>query len=147
RHQRVSDLAGGQVGGQVDVLPQPGKRGAHQITVPNGRAYRTSPSNMSRMSCESCRNISVRSIPMPNANPEYLSVSTPQARSTCGLTMPQPPHSIQPSEEQVRHGLSGSSTDAPRQTKHFRSNSADGSVNGKNDGRHLISCSGPNIAR
>ena len=37
--------------------------------------------------------------------------------STRGLTMPQPPHSIQPSLLQVRQGRSGLPTDSPRQTK------------------------------
>ena len=55
----------------------------------------------------------------------------PHARSTRGLTMPQPPHSIQPSLPQVRQSQSGLPTDWPRQTKHSRSGSALGSVNGK----------------
>ena len=55
----------------------------------------------------------------------------PQAGSTRGLTTPQPPHSIQPSLRQVRHGRSGLPTESPWQTKHCRSTSADGSVNGK----------------
>ena len=70
----------------------------------------------------------------------------PQAMRTRGLTTPQPPHSIQPSLEHVRHGLSGSPTDAPRQTKHCRSTSALGSVNGKYDGRSRVTRPSPNIA-
>ena len=34
-------------------------------------------------------------MPMPNAKPWYSSGSMPAARSTFGLTMPQPPHSTQ----------------------------------------------------
>ena len=70
-------------------------------------------------------------MPMPKAKPLYRSGSMPQATRTRGLTMPQPPHSIQPSLEHVRQGLSGSPTDSPRQTKHWRSTSALGSVKGK----------------
>jgi hypothetical protein len=69
------------------------------------------------MSDSPLRNISVRSMPMPNAKPEYSSGSMPQARSTFGFTMPQPPHSTQ----------RGPSRCSANQT----SNSADGSVNGK----------------
>ena len=60
--------------------------------------------------------------------------------------MPQPPHSIQPSLEQVRHGAAGLPTEAPRQTKQRRSSSADGSVNGKYDGRSRVVRPSPNIA-
>ena len=45
--------------------------------------------------------------------------------------MPQPPHSIQPSLEHTRHGSAPGSVEAPRQEKHCRSTSPDGSVNGK----------------
>ncbi|OLT30095.1 hypothetical protein BJF83_08970 [Nocardiopsis sp. CNR-923] len=92
---------------------------------------RTSPSTMSCMSRTPCANISVRSIPRPKAQPLYTSGSTPAAVSTRGLTTPQPPISIQPSLEQVRHGASAFPTDAPRHAKHSMSTSADGSVNGK----------------
>ena len=92
------------------------------------------------------RNITVRSTPMPNAKPVYSFGSMPQAASTRGLTMPQPPHSIQPSERQVRQGRSGLPTESPCQTKHSRSTSADGSVKGKKCGRILVFTS-PNMAR
>src|SRR5258707_789685 len=68
----------------------------------------------------------------------------PQATSTRGLTTPQPPHSIHPSDEHVRQGLAGSPTDAPRQTKHSTSNSAEGSVKGKYDGRQRVRRPSPN---
>ena len=61
------------VGRQVDVLPQPGKRDPHQISIPNGRVNRTSPSTMSRMSSTLWRNISIRSMPNPKAKPLYFS--------------------------------------------------------------------------
>lgn len=48
--QLLGQLPTGHAGGQVDVLAQPGKRDAHQISIPNGRVKRTSPSTMSRMS-------------------------------------------------------------------------------------------------
>ena len=50
-------VTAGLARGQVDVLPQPGKRDAHQISIPNGRVKRTSPSTMSRMSSTLWRNI------------------------------------------------------------------------------------------
>ena len=65
----------------------------------------------------------------------------PQAVSTRGLTTPQPPHSIQPSPRQVRQA----SESTPRQTKQRRSTSADGSVNGKYDGRNRVAMPSPNI--
>ena len=94
-HERREHVLGGGIRRHIDVLTQPRKRDAHQTTIPNCSLKRTSPSAMSRMSCTSLRNISVRSIPMPNAKPEYSSGSIPAARSTFGLIMPQPPHSIQ----------------------------------------------------
>src|SRR5262249_44359061 len=96
------DVAPGHSRRQVDVLPQPRKRDPHQISIPNGRVNRTSPSTMSRMSSTLWRNISIRSMPNPNAKPLYFSGSTPHAVSTLGLTTPQPPSSIQPSQEHVR---------------------------------------------
>ena len=68
---RWARSTGGHVVRQVDVLADPGQRGAHghQISVPKGGVKRTSPSTMSRMSETPCRNISVRSRPMPNAKP------------------------------------------------------------------------------
>ena len=68
--QPVGQLVDGQVGRQVDVLTKPRHRDPHHSSIPKARANRTSPSTMSRMSCTSCRNINVRSIPMPNATPE-----------------------------------------------------------------------------
>ena len=69
RDQPLGQLAAGDVGRQVGVLAQPGQRRPHQISVPKGRAKRTSPSTMSRMSSAPCRDIRVRSMPIPNANP------------------------------------------------------------------------------
>ena len=72
-------------------------------------------------------------MPTPKANPEYSSGSMPQAMSTRGLTIPQPPHSTQ----------RGPSRCSGNQT----SNSADGSVNGKYDGRQRVTASAPNSER
>src|SRR5699024_5669983 len=83
--QPVGECLRREVGGQVDVLAQPRDGNTHQTSIPKGRGKRTSPSNMSRMSARSCRNISVRSMPMPNAKPLYRSESTPHAVSTRGL--------------------------------------------------------------
>ena len=66
---RSASSRAGDVGRQVGVVPQPGQRRPHQSSVPNGRAKRTSPSTMSRMSSAPCRDIRVRSMPMPNAKP------------------------------------------------------------------------------
>ena len=55
------------------------------------------------------------------------------ARNTFGLTMPQPPHSIQPGP--------------PFFCGNHRSISALGSVKGKYEGRRRVFASGPNIAR
>jgi len=67
----------------------------------------------------------------------------PQAASTRGLTTPQPPHSIQPSPLQVRQVSTAGSS--PRHTKQTRSTSAEGSVNGKYDGRKRVVMPSPNI--
>ncbi len=66
----LADVRDVDVAREVDVLPQPGQRDPHQTSMPNCVAKRTSPSTMSRMSVTSCRNIRVRSTPMPKANPE-----------------------------------------------------------------------------
>ena len=42
-----------------------------QASDPNARVNRTSPSTMSRMSGMPLRNCRVRSMPIPNAKPEY----------------------------------------------------------------------------
>src|SRR4051794_30196328 len=73
------------------------------------------------------RSIGMRSSPKPNANPEYSSGSIPTLRKTFGSTIPQPPSSIHPVLEQTRQP-------APSQKTQVIENSADGSVNGKNDG-------------
>ena len=65
------DGLGGRVGGQRDVLGEPGQRDAgHQSTPANCWEKRTSPSTMSRMSATPWRSMRVRSIPMPKAKPE-----------------------------------------------------------------------------
>src|SRR5262249_51187303 len=117
--QRLVERLWREVGRQVHVLPQPGQSDPHcqWTSMSNARLNRTSPSIISRMSERPLRNISVRSIPMPNANPEYPPGSIPPARRTFGLTIPQPPHSTH----------CGPSRCSANQT----SNSADGSVNGK----------------
>src|SRR5712664_340920 len=71
----------------------------------------------------------MRSGPMPQANPVYFSLSTLQFSSTAGCTMPEPRISIQPVCLQAAHP-------EPPQIWHCTSISADGSVNGKYDGRN-----------
>src|SRR5664279_5524478 len=64
--QRIRRLSGG-VRWQVDVAAQPGQRDPHQASIPKANVNRTSPSTRSRMSGMSCRNIRVRSSPIPRA--------------------------------------------------------------------------------
>src|ERR1051325_11428621 len=89
---------------------------------------RTSFSKSSRISSSSYISAVMRSIPDPNAKPEYCRGSTPTVRKTFGCTMPEPPNSIQPEFLQMRQPL-------PLHLKQLKSNSALGSVNGKYDGR------------
>ena len=65
-----------------------------------------------------------RSMPSPNAKPEYFSGSTLPAASTLGWTMPQPQISIQPVRLHVEQP-------APPQMRHWKSSSSPGSTNGK----------------
>ena len=82
----------------------------------------------------------MRSTPMPNANPEYFLESMPHMSSTFGLTMPAPSTSIQPVPLHIRQP-------SPWQFAQVRSTSADGSVNGKNDGRKRVRMPSPYIWR
>ncbi len=59
----------GEFVGQIDVLANPGHRSAHQTSLPNAEEKRTSPSKRSRRSAMPWRNINVRSMPIPKANP------------------------------------------------------------------------------
>src|SRR5690606_19130124 len=132
--QRVDQLVDAEAFLQRQVLGQPAVGNLHQqASIPNGNVNRTSPSTMSRMSGMPLRNCSVRSRPMPKANPLYTSGSTPHARSTFGLTMPQPPHSTQPGP--------------PFFSSNHTSTSADGSVNGKKCGRSRVRAFSPNTPR
>ena len=67
--QLRGEIAGRYVSRQVDILPKPGNRDAHQISIPKAEVKRTSPSTMSCMSWTPWANISVRSTPRPNAQP------------------------------------------------------------------------------
>ena len=73
-------------------------------------------------------------MPKPNANPLQASGSMPTASNTLGSTMPQPPSSIQPDCEHTRQPW-------PPQKMQVTSNSAEGSVNGKYEGRKRTSSS------
>ena len=68
--EALGDRAGVDVGGKIDHFPQPLQGNAHQTSTPKARLKRMSPSTMSRMSVTPWRNISVRSTPIPKANPE-----------------------------------------------------------------------------
>ena len=68
--QRVRQLPHAEAGGQVGVLGDPALGCPHRDSPFSIRLNRTSPSTMSRMSAALLRNISVRSMPMPNAKPE-----------------------------------------------------------------------------
>src|SRR5699024_10195716 len=65
--QATGKVACGDIGGQVDVLPQPGHGNSHQISLPNAEEKRMSPSTMSRMSRTPCANITVASMLRPTA--------------------------------------------------------------------------------
>src|SRR6266540_4315989 len=100
----------------------------------NCRRKRTSLSEKSRMSGMPCRVIAMRSGPMPQAKPVYFSGSTPQFSSTAGCTIPDPRISIHPVCLQAGQPL-------PLQSWHCTSISAEGSVNGKYDGRNRTAVS------
>ena len=81
---------------EIDVLGEPAEWDAHQTTIPNCCEKRTSPSTMSRMSLH----VVAEHERALDADAEREARSTrrgrcPAERSTFGLTMPQPPHSIQ----------------------------------------------------
>ena len=67
--------------------------------------------------------MATRSIPSPNANPVYRSLSYPQFSRTFGWTIPAPSSSIHPLPH-VRHPT-------PSQMKHDTATCAPGSTNGK----------------
>ena len=77
---------------------------------------------------------------MPQAKPVYFSLSTLQFSSTAGWTMPEPRISIQPVCLHAAHP-------EPPQIWHCTSISADGSVNGKNDGRNRTFVVGEKMRR
>src|SRR5690554_163455 len=81
----------------------------------------------------------MRSIPIPKAYPEYISLSILQFLSTLGSTIPHPSISTQPVCLQNGHPL-------PPHILHEISISALGSVNGKYEGLRRIFVSSPNIS-
>ena len=95
-----------------------------------------SPSSNNRMSGIPYRSIAIRCGPIPNAHPVYFSESTLQFSSTAGCTIPHPRISIQPVPLHAGQPL-------PWQSWHSTSISAEGSVNGKNDGRNRVLVVGP----
>ncbi|CAB4729681.1 unannotated protein [freshwater metagenome] len=68
-NEMLGNVSSALVRGDLDKLSEPGNRGAHYDSKPNARVKRTSPSTMSRISVTPLRNMRVRSMPMPNANP------------------------------------------------------------------------------
>ena len=81
--------------------------------------------------------IAIRSIPIPNARPEYFVESILQFSNTLLLTIPPPNTSIQPVPLQSEHP-------AQPHLKQLTSTSTDGSVNGKYEGRSLVFASSEN---
>ncbi|CAB4936018.1 unannotated protein [freshwater metagenome] len=65
----LGNIAPALVCGDLDELSEPRNWGTHYDSKPNARVNLMSPSTMSRMSVTPLRNMRVRSIPMPNANP------------------------------------------------------------------------------
>lgn len=84
----------------------------------------------------------IRSIPIPNANPEYSIGSIPQYSSTFGCTIPLPKSSTQPLQLHILHFFPSFSP-LPPQIWQLTSTSALGSVNGKILGRNLSSVFSP----
>lgn len=68
--ERVGKLLGGDAMGQLNQGSQPTDRCLHRAPPTNERLKRTSPSTKSRRSGALLRNMTVRSTPMPKANPE-----------------------------------------------------------------------------
>src|SRR4030095_11095129 len=90
-------------------------------------SQRRSPSKKARKSSMPYFSIASRSTPVPKAKPCHSSGSSPQPPSPRGWPIPLPSTSIQPSlPPTTRRPLS---MDQPAST------SAEGSVNGKKDGR------------
>src|ERR1035441_2633355 len=87
----------------------------------------------------------MRSIPMPNAKPEYFSGSIPPFLSTAGWTIPAPMISIQPEPEQGRQ-VAPPVLPAPEQKTHETATSTPGSTHGKNVGPNRIFASRPAAA-
>src|SRR5207237_950368 len=73
----------------------------------------------------------MRSIPTPKANPEYFSGSILTPAKTLGFTIPAPKSSIHPECLQVGQP-------APLQIQQETSIWAEGSVNGKKEGRKRV---------
>ena len=82
----------------------------------------------------------MRSIPIPKAKPVYFLLSMLQASRTFGSTIPQPRISSQPVYLQTLQP-------SPPQIEQLTSISADGSVNGKYEGRKRICDFSPKSSR
>src|ERR1700753_304116 len=98
------------------------------ISVSNCPRKRTSFSENKRRSRITYFKLVILSIPIPNSKPVYTLLSMPQFSKTFGSTMPQPKISTQPLYLHILQP-------APLQMVHDTSISADGSVNGKYEGR------------
>src|SRR6476660_6032007 len=70
----------------VDVVAQPAERDLHR----NCSRKRRSSSRKRRRSVMPCLSIFIRSGPIPNAKPWYLSVAAASFRSKTGWTIPAP---------------------------------------------------------
>src|SRR5690606_25847620 len=99
------------------------------ISVSNCAKNRVSFSENKRKSLISYLRLVIRSIPIPKAKPLYFLLSIPQFSSTLGSTIPQPRISTQPDPLHKLHP-------APLHIVQEMSISAEGSVNGKYDGRN-----------
>ena len=78
-------------------------------------------------------------MPIPKAKPVYSCESIPHCSNTLGSTMPEPAISTQPEYLQTLQPF-------PLQIKQVISISAEGSVNGKYEGRYRTFVSCPNIS-
>src|SRR6478735_7702473 len=133
----------GSVDSWSNEFIEPFERNSHAATLPAPIVFganfcknrRSFPAN-ARTSSTPWRIMTMRSIPKPKANPEYLSASYPTASRTLRWTMPAPPISNQPECLQTRHPV-------PSQMAQSTAKSTPGSTNGKKSQRKQILRRGP----
>ena len=116
----AGDVAAGLAGRQVDVLPQPGKRDPHQISIPNGAGE---PDVTLDHVAHVLDVVAEHQRPLDAHAEREAAVASPgrrrRRRSTRGLTMPQPPTRSSP-----RSGRCGRAGPGCRRTRRGRRSTA-----------------------